>query len=109
MHTGLCLDVAEFVRSIVRELQMAECPALVGLVETLELALEKVATLRRDDERWPAGARCVELRRRPDDWQPLLTCERMELPEGTLAELVELARLRIAAGPQAAVAELDDW
>jgi hypothetical protein len=46
MHAGFGLDVAQLVGPVVRELQMAQPPALVGLVETLDPALEEVAVLR---------------------------------------------------------------
>ena len=50
MHAGLGLDVAQLVGPVVRELQMAQRPALIGLVETLDPALEEVAAFRRDDD-----------------------------------------------------------
>jgi hypothetical protein len=38
-----CLDVAQLVGPVVRELRMAQRPALVGIVEPLDLALQEVA------------------------------------------------------------------
>jgi hypothetical protein len=108
MDAGFGLDVAQLVRPVVRELQMAKRPAPIGLVETLDLALEEVGTFGRANEGTPAGPRGAQLRRRPDDRQALRASERVQLIEGAPAELVELARARIAAWPQAATAKRDD-
>src|SRR5882757_1938532 len=105
MHAGLGLDVTQLVRPIVRELQMAQRPTLVRLVETLELALEEIGAFRRDDERWLAGPHSTQFGRGPDDGQPLPARQRMELLEGALGEIIKLARPWIAAWTQAAVGE----
>src|SRR4029077_15297249 len=102
------LDVAQLVRPIVRELQMAQRPPLIGLVEALDLALEAIRTFGRDNERRPAGPRGAELSGCPDDRQPLLPCQGVQRAKGALAECVELARVRIAVRPQEATAKRDD-
>lgn len=81
MHAGLGLDVAQLVGPIVRKLQMPQRPAPVGLVESLDPALEEIAAFRRNNDRRPAGARPVEIRRGPEQRQLLCTCQRMDLLE----------------------------
>jgi hypothetical protein len=108
LDAGLGLDVAQFVRPVVRELQVAQRPALIGLVEALDLALEEVRPFGRDNEGRPAGPRRAQFCRSPDDRQPLLLRQGVQRAEGALAERVELAGPRVAARPQAATAQRDD-
>ena len=54
MHAGLGLDVAQLVRPVVRELEMAQRPALIGLVETFDPAFEEIGAFGGHDDRGPS-------------------------------------------------------
>ena len=103
----LRLDVAQLVRPIVRELELAQLPALIRLVETLDLAVEPVAAFRRHDHRWPARPRRPQIRGCLDDRHRLVAHQLVKLGELGLAEIVELAGTRITDRPDAATRGID--
>ena len=92
MDAGFGLDVAQLVRPVVRELQMAQRPALVGLVEALDPAFEEVArlptTTMSDGRLGPRRAQAP-----PAVLMIGSSCSRASAcsAEGALAEVVELA------------------
>jgi hypothetical protein len=108
MYRRLRLDVTALVRTVVRELEVTQCPALMGLVEPLDPAFEKIGALRRDDERGPTRQGGAQIGRCANDRQALLASERVDVGEGASGVVVKFARPRSARGPQAAVGERDD-
>ena len=108
MHRWLGLDVAELVGMIVRELELAQLPALVRLVDALDLAFEPVRTFGGHDHRRLARPRRAQVGGRLHDRHRLGARQLMQLGELDLAEIVELAGMRLADRPNAAALGADD-
>jgi hypothetical protein len=57
LHRAFGLDVAQFIRPVVNQLQMAHAVGDTHFVDALDLTLEKIGPFSRDYDGRPAGRR----------------------------------------------------
>ena len=101
MHRWLGLDVPEVVDAVVRELEVTQRPALVGVVDAVGVALEEVAAFGRDDDGGGCAASFVQVTRAPHNAQALRAREFVHAPERRFTVGLQLAGLRVTERPDA--------
>ena len=103
VYRGLGLDITQFVDAVMGELQMAEVPFGVRLIDAIDLAFQEIGALGGDDRGRGAGFGGAQIGGGADDRQALLLRQRMHAAEGELRVLIQLAGVRLAVGMDAAV------
>ena len=93
-HRIFGLDVAQFIRPLVNQLQMAYAVGDAHFVDPLNSAFEKIGTLGRHNDGRPGGDRRAQLCGIADDVQLLLLRKPQQPSKGRSAPGVEFARFR---------------
>ena len=94
LHRVFGLHVAQFIRSVVNQLQMTHAVGDTHFVDALYLALEKIGPFRCDDNRRLSGRRRAKHCGIADDVQLLLLCKPQQPTKGRPTPGVEFSRFR---------------
>ena len=92
LHRVFGLDVAQFIRPVVNQLQMAHAIGDTHFVDALDLALEKIGPLSRDYNGRPSGRRRAQRCGIADNVQLLLLRQPQQPYKGCLAPGVKFSR-----------------